>query len=346
MVNRTRRDRNLTISKDYDISAELLVTNKDAKFLLLDSGINEENRIVVFTTIDNIRHYAFSKLIICDGTFKAAPSTFTQLYTIQCRVNDSNLPLIYCFMKNKDEVSYDKLFRWLVDITNNYEISNKSVVLDFKTASYNSIKRCLTNVSLYGCAFPLGQIVWRQMQQRKISLQYKNNIITKMYVKMIMSLAFVTKSSVVEYSLDLEDYFKSNESREALIVFNWFKSEYYNHDKNNISIKFLHVYDRLSNGIPRTTKSIEGYHRHLNTLITHKQSSFYLILKELKSEQTLTEIKLLQSLNKDRNNVKESMVSVIELFYKISPIEYVRRISLVYNWNITFKISFVLFLYI
>ncbi|KAG0439502.1 hypothetical protein DMUE_2390, partial [Dictyocoela muelleri] len=115
----------------------------------------------------------------------------TQLYTIQCRVNDSNLPLIYCFMKNKNEVSYDKLFRWLIDITNNYQISNKSVVLDFETASYNSIKRCITNVSLYGCAFHLGQIVWRQMQQRKISLQYKNDIITKMYVKMIISLVFV-----------------------------------------------------------------------------------------------------------------------------------------------------------
>ncbi|KAG0435866.1 hypothetical protein DMUE_4496 [Dictyocoela muelleri] len=96
---------------------------------------------------------------------------------------------------------------------------------------------------------------------KKNKFTVQKYIITKMYVKMIMSLVFVSISSVVKYSLHLEDYFKINDSWEDLIVLHWFKSEYLNHDKNNKSMKFWNVYDRVSNGIPRTTNGIDGYLR-------------------------------------------------------------------------------------
>lgn len=64
-------------------------------------------------------------------------------------------------------------------------------------------------------------------------------------------------------------------------------------NESNKSITFSNGYDRIIERIPRTSNSIEAYHR--NNLVKGKRNSFYLIVSELKKEQTLTEYKLLRS---------------------------------------------------
>ncbi|KAG0435098.1 hypothetical protein DMUE_4887 [Dictyocoela muelleri] len=334
LIGKTRKDKNLTIMKDYDIPLELQVTNDDKKFLYYDSGMEDQDRVIIFTTDENIRHYVFSKVIICDGTFRVAPSAFTQLYTIQCRVNNTNLPLIYCFMRNKKESGYNNLFQWLLNVTKDYNIVKKHFVLDFEIAAYNSINRYIKDAEMYGCSFHLGQIMWRQVQTKKMTLQYNNDMKAKLHIKMILSLAFVPIENVKDYALYLKNYLEEQISYELLIIYNWFHQEYLTQIGTNKDIKFWNVYFRTMNDIPRTTNSIEGYHRHLNNLVKHKQTSFHLILKELKSEQTLTEVKLLQCLYKTDFKVEDRMIVTMDLFGKLSPIDYLKRVSMSYNWNL------------
>ncbi|KAG0440845.1 hypothetical protein DMUE_1456, partial [Dictyocoela muelleri] len=93
------------IDKNYDIPIELHKTSKNKKFLNFDSGMEDINSIVVFTTEENLEHFQYSNIVICDGTFKSAPSNFEQLFTFKSNVRNTNLPLIYCFMK-KNEVRH------------------------------------------------------------------------------------------------------------------------------------------------------------------------------------------------------------------------------------------------
>ncbi|EEQ81285.1 hypothetical protein NCER_102363 [Vairimorpha ceranae BRL01] len=101
LVTSSRETNNLTIVKEYDISYELTKTTRGKKFLFYDSGIHDENRIVVFTTDENILHLINCKIMICDSTFKSAFKNFEQIFILQCNVRNKNLPLLYCFMKNK-----------------------------------------------------------------------------------------------------------------------------------------------------------------------------------------------------------------------------------------------------
>ncbi|KAF7670554.1 hypothetical protein CDIK_4570, partial [Cucumispora dikerogammari] len=83
---------------DYDISQEICVTKNDEQFLYFDSGKDNENRVIVFITKQNMDHLEINKIWVCDGTFKTAPKKFEQLLTIQCLIR-SKYFFYYCFIE-------------------------------------------------------------------------------------------------------------------------------------------------------------------------------------------------------------------------------------------------------
>ncbi|KAG0423913.1 hypothetical protein DMUE_6119, partial [Dictyocoela muelleri] len=300
LVTITRKNHNYTTIKDYDIPSELQKTNDDKQFLFFDSGMNDENRVIIFTTDSNLVHLENSQILICDGTFKSAPSSFEQIFTLQCKLRDMFLPMMFCFMKHKNESSYNAIFNWIKVKNNNILLASKSIILDFEIASYNSICKMFTNSKLYGCSFHLGQIVWRKIQKLNFSIELINNVQIKLQVKMILALSFVSTENVLAYAGTLKSYLIQEESEDVLQLYNWFEKEYLKNTIGNKQIEFWNVKDRTERNIPRTTNSIEGFHRHLNTFINVKQPSIHLILNELKNEQTVTDNKLIYSLYKDR----------------------------------------------
>ncbi|KAF9747738.1 hypothetical protein NGRA_3507, partial [Nosema granulosis] len=87
-VSKERKINNFTISKDYDIPPELQVAVENKQFLFYDSGIKDKDRVIIFTTEENLRYIEHSSILICDGTFKTCPTCFDQLFTVQCKLND------------------------------------------------------------------------------------------------------------------------------------------------------------------------------------------------------------------------------------------------------------------
>ncbi|KAG0435139.1 hypothetical protein DMUE_4866 [Dictyocoela muelleri] len=113
--------------------------------------------------------------MVCDGTFKSAPSSFDQLFTIQCYLRNDNLPLIYCFLKNRSEVCYDHFFvSWLSKECND-EILPKNLILHFELASYNSCRKYFKDIHFFGCFFHLGQIIWRRIPVLKFATEFVEN---------------------------------------------------------------------------------------------------------------------------------------------------------------------------
>jgi len=69
-------------------------TKKNELFLTYDN-VNNENRILIFSTQCNLIELQESDSWFGDGTFKSVPSIFSQLYTIHCHKKDYVLPLVY-----------------------------------------------------------------------------------------------------------------------------------------------------------------------------------------------------------------------------------------------------------
>ncbi len=156
-------------------------------------------------------------------------------------------------------------FNWLGEVCKD-DIKPKNVILDFELASFNCCKRFFKDSKLFGCLFHLGQIVWRRVQLMKFSKEFKNDFDVKFNVKLILALSFVPESEVLYLAACLKNYLINEELCDILRLFEWFQEEYLNFNDTNKSISFWNAYNRVIEGVKRTTNSIEGYHRHLNSL--------------------------------------------------------------------------------
>ena len=112
------------------LPAEFQTTHSGQPFLLHDSGVADANRIFIFGSPDAVSLLEQSPHWFCDGTFKVVPDIFYQLYTVHAKVGTNIFPSIYALLPNKTQVTYDRLFREVGNITNG--ASPTSVLMDFE----------------------------------------------------------------------------------------------------------------------------------------------------------------------------------------------------------------------
>ena len=60
-----------------------------------DSGAQDEKRILIYTTYDNIHYISASTTRFTDSIFKMTPTHFTQLFTVRSLVLGYTMPPIY-----------------------------------------------------------------------------------------------------------------------------------------------------------------------------------------------------------------------------------------------------------
>ena len=63
-------------------SGEWTRTTREKDFLLVDTGQNDQNCLVALATVGNLEKLCEAKTIHIDGTFKASPQLFYQLFTV------------------------------------------------------------------------------------------------------------------------------------------------------------------------------------------------------------------------------------------------------------------------
>ncbi|CAI6356952.1 unnamed protein product [Macrosiphum euphorbiae] len=76
---------------------------------------------------------------IHDGTFRAVPKLFSQLYTIHGYKNRTTIPLIYVLMTNRTTNSYNEMLQMLKH--NNPNLNPYSIIIDFEKAFENFRKQ-------------------------------------------------------------------------------------------------------------------------------------------------------------------------------------------------------------
>ena len=168
---------------------------KGEQFLLYDSEINETNRLLVFGTRKMLTILRDSSSWYADGTFKVVPSQFFQLYTIHCEKDGYIIPCVYALMTNKREVTYNKLFKNLIEIEP--DLNPSHIMVDFEKASLNALEENFIAV-VSGCFFHLSQSIYRQIQAKGLTTQYLEDQDFAIRMKMLASLAFVPEHDVID----------------------------------------------------------------------------------------------------------------------------------------------------
>ena len=85
-----------------------------------------DQKVLIFTTSNNINYLSRSSFWIMDGTFKTVPTIFTQLYAIHGSVgsneNSRIMPLVFSLMSSKSKACYRALFQNLINFGDEHDI--------------------------------------------------------------------------------------------------------------------------------------------------------------------------------------------------------------------------------
>jgi hypothetical protein len=131
---------------------QTVTLNGDRPFVLKDSGADDPERIIMFSTARNLSCLVEPETVneggpnsrqirewFIDGTFNIAPALFTQMFTFQKVKNGYNLPLVYALLTDKKSNTYRRMFDYLAEaISGDERIRRRYGDLDWT----NLIWRC------------------------------------------------------------------------------------------------------------------------------------------------------------------------------------------------------------
>jgi MULE transposase domain/FLYWCH zinc finger domain len=286
------------------IPEDLTKTLDGSEFLVRDSVIDED-RILLFTTIVNVRYLEQSSFWIMDGTFKTVPTIFRQLYTIHGRVggneNSRIMPLVYALMSRKSEGCYRRMLQDLIDFGSEYNINLQPqfVLTDFEQAAINATSREFQGVQNKGCFFHLAQSIYRRIQTSGLSVQYGTDENFSLLIRHIPALAFLPPNDIPAAF----DELKGHIPPEANEIVEWFENNYVHgrirrtlRDDNVIRASplfppvFWSVIDNIEYAFPRTQNSVEAWHRRWETLVGVAHLGVFKIIKEMQKEQNRVQL--------------------------------------------------------
>ena len=149
-------------------------TTSGEQFLQADDG--DADKILIFTTADNLHHLCTTDKIYCDGTFYTAPPMFDSIFTIHAFVGSVMFPLVYSLLPQRNADTYNRLFTLLKDIAtrHNFNFSPDYINLDFECASRNASLQVFPNAQLKGCLFHYAKAIWKKTQEYGLQTDYKD----------------------------------------------------------------------------------------------------------------------------------------------------------------------------
>lgn len=261
-------------------------TLSDDDFLQINDG--DDNKILVFSTIKNMRYLSTCPTVYGDGTFFASPHLFLQIYTLHGFVDGQMFPLVYSFLPDKSQATYERLFRLLRIKAGEYNIDINPVrfQMDYEKAAHNAVRHVFPDAEVRGCFFHFTQCIWRQVQKLGLQSIYQTDTDLHKFVRRISALPLVPENLLDEVWIEIANQQPDTESATKLADYfteTWMEGQFP-----------PSVWNHHGNDGPRTTNHLEGWHSKLNRAVMKAHPNLFEIINILKKEQAANEVKLLQ----------------------------------------------------
>ena len=275
--------------KEICIPEKFSKTHDGEDFVFYDSGDNDEEKIIVFTTEKSMDLLRRSEFWHADGTFKVAPSIFYQLF-IYSYFNNSTLPLVYALLPNKIESTYERLFNLFSDLM------PRSITIDFELAIKSAIVKIFPTCSINYCLFHLGQSINRKVNSLGLSTRYGNDPEFKLHCKMLSALVFLPVDDVEMGYKAIEN---NLEDEEFDLILDYFEEYYIGQFALNkrkpprFAVESWNCFKRFETGEARTDNGAESFNSvFANSTVDTKHPPFFTLLGKLQDEQKMTELKI------------------------------------------------------
>ncbi len=196
---------------------------------------------------------------------------------------------------SKTEIGYRSLFEKNLSLVG---VMPSNILVDFERGLINSTKFVFTSSDVFGCNFHFGQIIWRKIQNLGLGTFYKEFTWQRKTIRRCFQLAFIPCNLILrEFEKILFDVNESNNDENILNFLLYFRRQFIGGDINqepSYEKIFWSCYQRVINSIPRTTNSLEGWHRQLNSSFNRSHLNLASFVNVLAREEQRIFVKLTQ----------------------------------------------------
>ncbi|CAF4820499.1 unnamed protein product, partial [Rotaria sp. Silwood2] len=119
------------------IPNKLAITKRNSQFLRYDSGPGYD-RLLIFSSAEQLQLLGSCEELLVDGTFKVTPTIFYQLYVMYVVYRHAVIPIIFAFLPNKTQQTYQRLINELLGLCPAWK--PKFIMMDFDKAAANAFR--------------------------------------------------------------------------------------------------------------------------------------------------------------------------------------------------------------
>lgn len=310
---------------DFDVPTDFQSTSDGRKFLLYDNH-DSKNRILIFSTTENLELMVKCSHWLADGTFSTVPIYFTQLYTIHCVQHSNVIPTVFALLQNKNENTYTLMFNALKYLEPC--LSPHMMTFDFERTAISAAKLCFPDVSIRGCHFHMSQSIWRLIKQVGLSRKYIDDLEFALNIRCLSALAYVPAKFVVPYfeSLMATRFYIENKNDVAFSDFlNYFESTWIGATDRRLNRKppFFPIdewncFDQLQDNIPGTNNSVVEWHNIFSSMFNIiERPNIWKFISALQKQERLNRCNIMQYLSDEKPPKKKKYKDSAEKIVKI-----------------------------
>lgn len=271
-------------------------------FLQFDSGTDDEDRILVFYSDNDLRHLTRSRSIFADGTFDPVPSMFYQLYSIHGVVMSHIFPLVYVLCCRKNDATYRRIFEHLRNEaeTRGWDFEPVNIVLDFELAAMNVLRAFFPTANIHGCYFHYTQSVWCYAASHcGLQAAYHDDIDVRNSVSLFFSLPFIPLSDLLTvFDAIMDEVHEDVVPLGLYIETTYVRGRPARGRRKAIEPRYpptlWNVYDLVLQNDDRTNNVVEGWHSRFQKMINTHHASIWKFLERIQKDQKMNEVCITQ----------------------------------------------------
>lgn len=212
-----------------------------------------------------------------DGTFKSCPDPFYQLFTIHIDLKSSDesvniFPVIFGLLPDKKEKTYIRFFNLVKDklgiVINHYKC-------DYEMAQRNGVMKVFPTTKISGCYHHYNDAIWKKSDELESCLTREG----RNFVRMVAILPLLPQNFIQEGWTSIVDNAPDSDEIKNFI-------KYFLRQWHPILSQISCAHEKH-----RTTNSLEGWHRRLNSRVRKTPNIFHFI-KRLQKEARYYDFKI------------------------------------------------------
>ncbi|CAM4840208.1 unnamed protein product [Rotaria magnacalcarata] len=263
----------------FDIPESYSKTLNKNEFLITDKMVTRRQRILLFSTSEQLKMLFAAETIFMDGTFSTCPSMFDQVYTIHAIKYDLSFPCVFGLLPNRQKNTYHFMFQELkaIAVQMKMNFSPKLIMSDFEVGLLSVVALEFVTTTSLSCYFHFTQAIYRAIQRVGLSTAYNNDDDIKKYCRQLMALPLIPEAIIEDTYDELIATMPSTLKETLKDLLQYFQEQWLN--KVSISQWCVHGLNI------RTNNNAEAFHSRFNRRVQINHPNIWSFIKLLQGEE-------------------------------------------------------------